>query len=349
MDTFTLITPAEGEVLTQHTPEQRDFQTLRERLKTQEERIDWLHLKKSEQADHSIPQMLFFAWKNEADCIAQGIEVAENPQFTGHVMHFAALPGRQEAQAHSLKTNTQYYWRVVGVDATGTPLCSQTASFRTADEAPRWIFFEGTPNVRDLGGWHTLDGRRVRQGLVYRGGELNSHQTATPAGLRFAEYELGIRTDLDIRGQVELDMLPSGGPAFSPHVRWLNIPLAAYADINTAEQRANYAKAFRAFSDPTNFPIYMHCWGGADRTGTLVFLINAVLGVPDEWLLLDYEMTALATWGARSRDNELFQGFMAMLRSYSPAPDYQAQAIAYWNACGITDAEIANLKGLFLE
>ena len=349
MGCFTLITPREGEVLSQHTPEQRDFKTLRERLKTQEERIDWLHLKQSELADHSIPMMLQFAWESADNCVAKCIEVSENPQFTGHIMHFEAQPDKAEAQVHSLKAGIQYYWRVVGTDATGESVGSSVASFRTAAEAPRWIFFEGVPNVRDIGGWETKDGRRVRQGLVYRGGEMNSHQTATAAGLKFAEQELGIHPDLDIRGSAELAALASGGPALSTKVRWLNIPLAAYADIDTAEQFAAYAKVFRILLDPANYPIYMHCRGGADRTGTLVFLLNAVLGVPDEELLLDYEMTALATWGARSRDNELFQGFLTMLEHFAPGQDFQAQAIAYWKAAGITDAELDHFVEVFLE
>ena len=349
MGCFTLITPREGEVLTQHTSEQRDFRTLRERLKTQEERIDWLHLKQSELADHSIPMMLRFAWESADNCIAECVEVSENPQFTGHIMRFEAPPDRAEAQVHSLKAGTQYYWRVVGTNGAGEPVCSSVASFRTADEAPRWIFFEGVPNVRDLGGWKTMDGRRVRQGLVYRGGEMNSHQTATAAGLKFAEHELGIHTDLDIRGPAELAVLASGGPALSPRVKWINVRLRAYNEIDTAEQFAAYAKVFRLLLDPANFPIYMHCWGGADRTGTLVFLLNAVLGVPDEELLLDYEMTALATWGARSRDNELFQGFLAMLEKFAPRQGFQAQATAYWKAAGVTDAELARFTEIFLE
>ena len=178
---------------------------------------------------------------------------------------------------------------------------------------------------------------------------MNSHQTATPAGLKFAEEELTIRTDLDIRGHSELNAIPSHGPALPPSVKWFNVPLAAYADINTDEQRANYAKAFRILITPAYFPIYTHCWGGADRTGTLVFLLNAALGVQDEALLLDYELTGLATWGARSRDSELFRAFEAMLEKLAPGQDYQAKAIAYWKSAGISDAEIIRLQNLFLE
>ena len=38
----------------------------------------------------------------------------------------------------------------------------------------RLIGLEGQPNFRDLGGYKTYDGERVRTGLVYRSGELPS-------------------------------------------------------------------------------------------------------------------------------------------------------------------------------
>ena len=349
MEAFTTIAPAHGEVLEVQTAEQRDFRTLRERAQTTAEQLDWLHLKHTEQEDLSIPRMLEFAWKSAAGCVAQCVEVAEEPDFSGHVMRFAATSGASSARVHSLKTGTRYRWRVVGTDAQGAPCHSAVAEFLTADATPRWVFIEGVPNVRDLGGWRTRDGRRVRQGCIYRGGEFNSHNTATPEGLRFAERELGLRTDLDIRGAQELAVLVTGGPALPSSVRWVNLPLAAYADIDTPEQRGRYAAAFRVLADPANYPIYMHCWGGADRTGTLALLLNAALGVPDEELLQDYEMTALATWGARSRENELFREFLAMLEQYAPGQDLRGRALAYWKAAGITSAEVEQLAAVLLE
>ena len=38
--------------------------------------------------------------------------------------------------------------------------------------------------------------------------------------------------------------------------------------------------------------VYFHCAGGADRTGTLAFLIEALLGVSESDLSKDYELTS---------------------------------------------------------
>ena len=350
MNPFLLLSPLASATLRQHTRLQHDFPKLRSRVDVSQEQLDYLHLKKSELEDDSIPEMLRFAWLCTGNEVTgANVEVAEHPDFSGQVMHFAPRDNEQEALVHSLKTDTLYYWRVSAREAAGNMVCSETATFRTADEVPRWIFLEGVPNVRDLGGWKTKDGRRVRQGLVYRGGELSSHNTATPAGLRFAKQELALRTDLDLRGQPELDNDPTHGSPLLPEVRWVNLPIHAYDEINTPDQLAVFAKIFRVLLDSGNFPIYMHCWGGADRTGTLALLLNAVLGVSDEDLLLDYELTALATWGARSRNSELFLAFDKMLDSYAPGQDYQAKAFSFWLAAGVSEAEIEAFRELFLE
>ena len=123
MEAFTLITPSEGEVLSQHTPLQANFKAMRARLSASQGKVDYLYLKPTELEDDSTPRILTFAWENaREDFCPQCVEVAENPIFTGHVMHFAVLPGRQETRGHSLKTNTKYYWRVAGIDETDSPV-----------------------------------------------------------------------------------------------------------------------------------------------------------------------------------------------------------------------------------
>jgi len=59
-----------------------------------------------------------------------------------------------------------------------------------------------------------------------------------------------------------------------------------------------------------------HCWGGADRGGSLAFLLNALLGKSMKHLEQDYELTSLAIWGERSRHSVEFQLFMETLRSF---------------------------------
>ena len=78
-----------------------------------------------------------------------------------------------------LEVARPYWWRVTGRCVRNQQwhlVPSETASFATEDRAPRWIEVEGrVGNFRDFGGRRTADGRRVRQGMAYRGQGLNDN------------------------------------------------------------------------------------------------------------------------------------------------------------------------------
>ena len=65
---------------------------------------------------------------------------------------------------YNLKLNARYYWTV----GDATP-----ATFVTVDAPPRNLSVGGVMNVRDLGGWKTVDGKRVKQGLLFRTSALD--------------------------------------------------------------------------------------------------------------------------------------------------------------------------------
>lgn len=349
MTKISLFSPYQGKSISLLTDEQKHFaQSGYTELKT--ERFDWLNLVRNDQRDFSLPKEIRFMWRvTEGELISATLECAEDPDFTSGLLCFRADLSRRIARAHSLKTGTRYFWRVRGIDRNRTQIISETRSFTTEPEAPRWILADGVSNVRDCGAWLTKKGQPLRQGLLIRGGEMNSHMTIKPDAARFLEHQLGVKAVLDIRGREELARLPSGGPALSPSVKWFNIPLRPYTEIFTEEQTAMYARAFRLLLDTKNLPMYVHCWGGADRTGTFVLLVNAVLGLDDESLILDYELTSLAIWRDRSRFSPQFSGLLAGLESYAPGKSLEEKACAYLKSGGITDQEIRKLKQIFIS
>lgn len=346
---ITLISPVRDAIVSQQTPVQREFTQMLE-IPEADQQNDWLNLRKTEKADQSIPAFIKCAWRYGGPVFSKVYaEVAEDPAFTSGVMKFAAAKGRKSVFLHSLKINTTYWLRVHGISKKGTETVSAVRCFSTMDESPRWIFVEGVSNVRDMGGWKTKHGMRVKQGLFYRGGEFNVHMTATPEAKRFLREEIGLKSVLDIRGFNAQGELVPQIPGMPSDTKWINIPLGAYASSFKPQQKEAYAKSFRAALNPENLPMYFHCWGGADRTGTFAFLFNAVLGVDDESLLKDYELTSLAIWGSRSRTTELWKGFEQKMEELVPGGDYEAKALAYFKSAGITDSEIAALKKLYLE
>ena len=238
----------------------------------------------------------------------------------------------------NLRLGATYRWNVVAEDGTA----SDSFSFTTSDTPPRLITVGGISNVRDIGGWK-VPGGRVRQGMVYRGGELERNMVLTDEGRRVMAEELGIRTDVDLRREVALESSPIGS------ARLVRIVINAYAELVN-----DFGPACRSFfdllCDPSAYPVYVHCFGGADRTGSVVLVLNAALGVADSDLLLDYELTSLSIWGERSRSLDLFQDFLAALRPFGrPGDSLCLQCRGFLASLGFTDAHLARLRALLVE
>ena len=165
-------------------------------------------------------------------------------------------------------------------------------------------------NFRDLGGYSTADGRRIRWRRLFRSDALSRlTEDDQEAFLR-----LGVRTVLDLRRDDEIaehGRVPEwDGLAYhniAPGLRtweetWHpytdDIPPARYlADryLDLAEHGApRLVAAIGLIADPDAAPLVVHCAAGKDRTGVVCALTLAVLGVPDADIAADY---ALSTAG----------------------------------------------------
>lgn len=328
-----LMTPADNAVVCLQTPAQLAFAKSRREAVPGADgvlpAIDWLHLERSGKEDLTFPVIVEFTWSGDGEAL---FELAEDAEFSRIVRAKAVRGGRIAVE--NLKIAQTYFWRVND--------CAPR-SFNTKDAAPRWMRADGCSNIRDCGGWKALDGRRIKQGMLYRGSELDIHHTVTEEGIRAFREDMRITTDLDIRGEVLGKRFTSemGGD-----VRFMNIPAVAYAKF--LEEKDVCKHLFDVLCDEASYPVYFHCWGGADRTGTLALLIGAVLGMSDEELILDYELTSLSIWGDRRRDSELFSGLMEALTAY-PGATLGERAAAFLDVCGVDAAMQEKLRQILLE
>lgn len=170
-------------------------------------------------------------------------------------------------------------------------------------EGSRRLPVEGCYNLRDLGGYETGDGRRVRWRRVLRGDAVH-RLTDADAGLVLGE--VGLRTVVDLRAP---DEEGAAGP-LDGRVRRLAHPVTDHlrgpegerlaadpdfrlADLYTgiAEEAAGaLAAALRAIADEPH-PILFHCAAGKDRAGVVAAVLLALLGVDDEQIVADYALT----------------------------------------------------------
>lgn len=174
---------------------------------------------------------------------------------------------------------------------------------------------DGALNFRDLGGYATRDGRIVRWGRVFRSDALHALTTAdleVVAGL-------GLRAVFDLRWPHEREEQPTCIPATNGH-RSVHLMLADDPDRRAGkglldqildgmlpeadddyvisiyqEVLVNGASMFGTMlthlADEDWLPALFHCAAGKDRTGIAAALLLSVLGVDDETILDDYELT----------------------------------------------------------
>jgi len=248
----------------------------------------------------------------------------------------------------------------------GAPMWEDRA-WRTAKpgETSRFRHLPGVPNMRDLGGLVGLDGRRIRRGLLYRSAGLNGNAprrvvSTNAAGKAVYEYYgkgaerltderralarriFGIRTDLDLRSDGECHGM-TGSP-LGPETKWVHVPSGAYGDF--LARRESVQKCLAVFFDEQNYPIVFHCISGADRTGSLAYLLEALLGVSDDDLALDWELTAFCV-GPNWRHSQ----FDALLASFAKCPGTNARerAESVVRSLGYTDVDIARFREFMLE
>lgn len=299
------------------------------------------------QLDTGLPVTLYYNVKGmPAGCSVTGSEilVSEYKDFSSSE-NYSLTADETSVDVYHLKTNTKYYYRIDISLSNGTQT-SVSGSFKTAD-TPRILSVDGVRNMRDIGGYKTLNGKTVRQGMLYRSTELDGKvepkYTITAEGRNDMLSVLGIRTDMDLRLATDN---PDGTDALGAGVKHNYYGAPMYGEAFTEEGKASIRKIFAALADKNNYPVLMHCTHGMDRTGTVCYLLEAVLGMSEEDMMKEYQFSSLChgkLWGL----NEMNE-FIGRLKSYD-GDTIQKKAENYLLSTGVTEAEITAIREIYLE
>ena len=176
-------------------------------------------------------------------------------------------------------------------------------------DLPRCLALEGASNVRDLGGYRTKDGRRVKFGRIFRSAALSKLTDADAAALRQA----GIGRVVDLRGGQERAHAPSRLGDVAIHALSIEPSLGASIRDIAARREATdsdiaglmcraytayaldwhhcYAQMFALLLESDAPALLFHCTAGKDRTGFGAALILAALGVDRATIHADYLAT----------------------------------------------------------
>ena len=355
--------------------------------------------------DKNEPQSVLISWRWEP----KKDEIA--PVFSVELRH---IGGGEDRAIHVVDAREPYvfvdnlmigekYRAIVSALVGGRTVARVTRDFETDATPPRIIRVPGVPNVRDMGGRVGINGRRIRQGILYRSAGLNNNPedidfltwdeckaefaagtltnrepwqakhmakiysglwpsndyhrvpTANARGLERLNDEsrrimldvLGIRTDLDLRSEGE-----TKGMSQSPlgdRVKWIKSPCSAYSGFGTPRGKKMTKACLDVFLDKSNYPIVFHCIGGQDRTGSLAFIIEAVLGVDDEELYRDWECSGFTNPGNWFCHKDLFMQLYDNVLARYPGETTRHKAEAYFRDLGYTDKDIEKLRQILLE
>ena len=169
--------------------------------------------------------------------------------------------------------------------------------------------FENLANFRDIGGRPVDGGGEVRSGRLFRS---DSVAYASAADARRLHADLGLATVIDLRGERETARYGRGPLADLP-IGYVHVPITDVgpgggdlADFYLAvlDQRgAMLADLLRGLLAPGALPAVVHCEAGCDRTGVVTAVLLGLLGVPDEVIIADFDLTreALPAMNARWR------------------------------------------------
>ena len=222
----------------------------------------------------------------------------------------------------------------------------RTPLFYTANNDFRFIKLDGALNVRDLGGV------KIKQGLVFRGSDIDLCFPLTERGKKVFR-ELGIKTELELRSDVDGNRACIAGE----DVALVQLAYRPYIEVFSDMHKAGIKKIMEFLADEKNYPLYIHCMGGADRTGMIALYLRALCGEEEETIHTDYELTGLSTYalgaaegadGFRSRNSEYYREFLEKLREYAPGKELGVQVRTFLLSCGISEKTIEKITEIII-
>jgi uncharacterized repeat protein (TIGR02543 family) len=259
-------------------------------------------------SDATKPMSALSAWTSgSTDCSKpDAYDTKINAPLTVHLNNaqgaVVAYAKADNGVIHNMIPGNTYYWEK---SDDSTIYGYVTVTSNGSSTGTRWVDTGVIRNARDLGGLpvtytdsnsQTVTGT-LAYGRLFRGEKL---QNASATELT----NLGITTEYNVGDEYSSDT----------HLTdyHLNTVIHYNFDYNSGDEsnpNSNYMKAWTAvtniMTDITNANttknVYIHCRVGADRTGTVAYLLEGLLGVPDEQRYQEYGLTNLSGLYDRTR------------------------------------------------
>ena len=212
----------------------------------------------------------------------------------------------------------------------------------------RQIYVSGDDNCRDIGGI-SVSGGTVRYGLIYRGVFPSDSITNMLVGRCHVAFEINLE---DNTGDDQHRTMGVGYGYFPLET----IEYKNYfdpANINAT----NFARAICQIMEnaASGIPTYVHCSRGCDRTGVVIFALEALLGASGVDLDIDYELTAIMSdlWGGSLANiKRTYAPWVALrnqFKNYVPEGNILDNALYWCGRMGISEDLVTRYRAAMTD
>lgn len=313
------------------------------------------HYSGANRLDQPAPvRIVFDNTKDGVGNIVTGVWVTDGNSFDTYKF-FKAQNGY--AEIYNLVPNKNYKYRVYGFDETFDDVVLEESDFAT-DEGVRMCYVKGLENVRDLGGWTGLNSKATKYGKIYRGCEFYVDLATDPSGVHI--YPEGIdvcRNILGIKAELDMTGVTHTESALGADIEFEQIMIGAYAPVVTNSTYQGYFKDILEWivtQLTASKPVYMHCQGGVDRTGTVSALLLGLLGVSENDMSKEYELSSFSKVGYYRKRNSTYpdgNDYKSLITALKTYDSNINTAIYTWatTICNIDAQTISDFRDLMLE
>lgn len=235
------------------------------------------------------------------------------------------------AEVYNLIPNQTYWYTVVDEGEDISYGTFKTTGLRRQIKVGDRLSQNHANNLRDFGGQKTVDGKTLRYNLLFRGSNMDS---TTPEEQDWIINYLGVKRDVDLRGS------DARRPLDANIVEYTNGNINSYSDMTVEKLRTVFSGIATSLSKGE--ACYIHCAVGADRTGYICMVLNAICGVSKKDCTIDYELTSFSCVGRRARNTSNYDYNFRVLQNIErqSGSTFQEQAQNYLLSVGVTQAQI---------
>jgi protein-tyrosine phosphatase len=283
---------------------------------------------------------VYLSWKTHLKDLRISIYHGDSPETIERSDPFLQIERQTAVEVSELNPDIPHYFEIMSENSEAIMI------------SERRVPLEGAVNFRDLGGYETTDGQRLRWGKVFRSDHLSRLTDRDIAFLRRMKIESVCDFRTSAEAQKRPDRFPGDGPGeyfhlpidnleFNPttlfeklkrgDTSWLTRDFLINGYIINIDKFAPvWAEVFKRLANPDQLALVFHCTGGKDRAGTCAALILLALGIPEETVIRDHGLSNIFIADVLDKIYTQFESSGIDREKISPyftAPQYCIEAV----------------------